>query len=417
VSTDPPAGKARACNRLQLKVTVRNEGDAPASRLRAVTSSTNKLFDGHELVFGKVEPRGSASWTVPIDIRDAPTRVDDVTLNFEEGNGNPPPPFTFPMSIQGVERPTFAYGYQLVDDGVGNQDGKAQRGEQVRLFVTVRNTGKGPSFRTITTLTNLSGVGIFIRKGMFVLDRLNPGETKTASFTFDLQQAYAQPTFKLELTVYDDALREFVTDKLEFPVAEAEPGLQPGSGTVRVNAARGVFRAWPANDAPTVGSAPRGAGFVVTGRTSGWYRVLVAPQRPAFIAASAVTPGGAATPAKFVPRWQVTPPKLVLKVPSYATGGNTIHVDGVASDETRVTDVFIFVRNPDAKIEGRKVFYRSNSASKNPRELRFDAEVPLWPGANYVTVHARESEEVQAQDTVVIFRKTAALAGTRSSRR
>ena len=64
------------------------------------------------------------------------------------------------------------------------------------------------------------------------------------------------------------------------------------------------------------------------------------------------------------------------------------------------------MRNPDAKIEGRKIFYRSNSASRQPKELRFTTDVPLWPGANYVTVHARESEEVQSQDTVVIFRKS-----------
>ena len=75
------------------------------------------------------------------------------------------------------------------------------------------------------------------------------------------------------------------------------------------------------------------------------------------------------------------------------------------------------LRNPDAKIDGRKVFYRSNTAAKNGRELRFESDVPLWPGANYVTVHARENEEVQAQDTLVIFRKPASLAGAKSSRR
>jgi carboxyl-terminal processing protease len=418
VTTEPTVGKAKACHRLQIKVTARNDGDAPTAHLRAISSSTNKLFDGHEFVFGKVEPHSSVTWTVPVDVRDAPTRVDDVTLKFEEANGNVPPPYSFPMSIQGVERPTFAYGYQVIDDVQANQDGKIQRGEQVRLLMKVRNTGKGTSFRTITTLSNLSGVGIFIRKGMFILDKLAPGETKTASFTFDVQPSYTQPSFKLELTVYDDALREFVTDKLEFPVAEADTPPQAAQGTVRVSVGKGVFRAWPAPDAPVVGNAPRGAGFQVTGRTDkGWYRVLVAPQRPAFISAKNVTPGGAATPNKFVPRWQVTPPKLALHVASYATTAASMRIDGVATDESHVADVFVFVRNPDAKIEGRKVFYRSNTAAKNGKELRFDTEIPLWPGANYVTVHARENEEVQAQDTVVIYRKPASLAGTKSSHR
>lgn len=408
VVAEPNGGKARACRRMQIKVTVKNEGDAPSNRLRAISSSSNKLFDGHEFVFGKVEPKGSRTWSVPIEVRDAPTRVDDVTLSFQEQNGNAPAPHTFPLSIQGVERPTFAYGYQLIDDVQGNLDGRVQRGESVRLLVKVRNTGKGVSMRTITTVSNLSGAGIFIGKGLFNLDRLAPGEAKNAAFTFDVQPSYAESTFKLELTVYDDALREYVTEKLEFRIFEPGEAPQTATGTVRVASARGVFRSWPGDDGPTVGWAPRGASFAVVGRTQGWYRVTVAPGRPAFIAAKHVTPGGAATPQKFVSRWQVTPPKLTLKVPTHATSEGKIRLEGVASDETRVADLFIFVRNPEAKIEGRKIFYRSNGSSKQNKELRFSAEVPLWPGANYVTVHVRENEEVQAQETVIIFRKAPA---------
>ena len=78
---------------------------------------------------------------------------------------------------------------------------------RIRLFVKVKNTGKGTAFRTITTLKNLSGVGIFIRKGRFILNKLSPGETKTASFWLDVQNAYAMSRFKVELTVYDLAGR------------------------------------------------------------------------------------------------------------------------------------------------------------------------------------------------------------------
>ena len=158
---------------------------------------------------------------------------------------------------------------------------------------------------------------------------------------------------------------------------------------------------------PTRWASPRrGAGFTVDRPVPGWYRVLVAPDRPAFVAAKDVTPGGTPTPTGSRSRWQVTPPKLTLQVPTYATAGNT-HAGSRAtpSDDTRVSDLFIFVRNPDAKIARRKVFYRSNTKSGHPRALSFATDVPLWPGANYVTVHARENEDVQSQETVVIFRK------------
>jgi carboxyl-terminal processing protease len=391
---------------MQIKVTVRNDGDAPTSRLKAVSSSTNKLFDGLEFVFGRIEPGGSRTWSVPTEVRDAPTRIDDIVLRFQEQNGNAPSPFSFPLGIQGLERPSFAYSYQLIDDVQGdNLDGRVQRGEQLRLFVKVKNTGKGTSFRTLTTLTNNSGVGVFIRKGQFVLGEMAPNETKTASFTFDVQTAYSEPTFKLELMVYDDALREYVTDKLEFKIAGSQDPPQAASGTLRINTRRTAFRTWAADDAPIVGWAQRGAGFTAVGRYTGWYRVLVAPDRPAFVAAKDVTPGGTPTPQKFISRWQVTPPKVVVRVPAYATSGKSMRIDGYATDETRVSDLFVFVRNPDAKIDGRKIFYRSNGGARQQRELRFNVDVPLWPGANYVTVHARESEEVQSQETVIIFRK------------
>ena len=58
--------------------------------------------------------------------------------------------------------------------------------------------------------------------------------------------------------------------------------------------------------------------------------------------------------------------------------------------------------NRTAKIDRRKVFYRSNRKSTNPAAQTFDADIPLWPGANIVTVVARESTQVQSQQTIVV---------------
>jgi carboxyl-terminal processing protease len=96
-----------------------------------------------------------------------------------------------------------------------------------------------------------------------------------------------------------------------------------------------------------------------------------------------------------------------VSVPTYVTREATMRISGSATDEKRVQDLFIFVRNPDAKIRPRKIYYRSNGSTKDPKVLAFEAKVPLWPGANYVSVHVRENEDVQANETVVIFRKKA----------
>ena len=405
VTTTPPGGKADACRELKLKVTVHNDGTGPASQLMAVSDSSNRSLKGHEFVFGKIEPGMSRSWEVPVKVRDSPTRLDDVTLNFTEANKNVPAPYTFPFSIRGADRPVFAYSYQIVDDLKGNKDGEVQRGESVRLFVRVRNSGKGQSIRTITSLKNLSGEGIFLRKGRFALGKLDSGKSKSASFTLDVRRSYTESTFKVELTVYDDGLREYTSEKLTFKVAKSKAAPARSKGFVRINAHKASFRAWAAAKAPVVGWGARGSVFRVLGKTGSWYRVLAASFRPAFIAAKDVTPGGAAGRGAFLPRWQVTPPKLVLNIPSYSTSDKRMKITGTITDETRVTDAFIFVRNPTAKVDGRKVFYISNLKGKDPRRLNLSTSIPLWPGANYVSVHARENEDVQTSETVVIFRK------------
>ena len=45
-----------------------------------------------------------------------------------------------------------------------------QRGESVRLHVTVKNSGTGKALDTTAQLRNLSDEGVFINKGRFDLD-------------------------------------------------------------------------------------------------------------------------------------------------------------------------------------------------------------------------------------------------------
>ena len=283
--TTQPKGKSfRACEETKLKITVRNKGDVTISRLHGMTESAAGAFDDHELVFGKLKPGEERSWEVPVRMRDAPTRFDQIGVRFTDAAGHVFKTHEFQLETKGVPRPVFAYSYQLIDDIGGNNDGRAQRKEQLRLFVKVRNTGKGKSFRTVTSLKNLAGRGIFIRKGRFVLGELKPGQSKTASFTFDLEESFAEDKFRLELSVHDDGLREAVTDKLDFPVHGDGPAPDAESGVVRVSKER-ELRAWPAAAAPVVGTVARGSVLSVLGKTDRWYRVIAESGRPAFIRA------------------------------------------------------------------------------------------------------------------------------------
>jgi hypothetical protein len=70
----------------------------------------------------------------------------------------------------------------------------------------------------------------------------------------------------------------------------------------------------------------------------------------------------------------------------------------------------VFVSNRAAKVERRKVFYRSNRGAAQPTSQTLDAEVPLWPGTNVVTVVARESPTVLSSKTIVVERTDPRIA-------
>jgi carboxyl-terminal processing protease len=62
-----------------------------------------------------------------------------------------------------------------------------------------------------------------------------------------------------------------------------------------------------------------------------------------------------------------------------------------------VRDVYIFVGS-------RKVYYQSNRGAAEPTKQHFEATIPLRPGTNYVTVVARESNEVASHKSFIVRR-------------
>ena len=121
--------------------------------------------------------------------------------------------------------------------------------------------------------------------------------------------------------------------------------------------------------------------------------------RPAFVASADVAPGGTVH-GSFLPAWQVTPPVLTVSAPTVVPG-NTVHIKATASDDTEVKDVYIRVWNRDSKLPPKKVFYLPNRSDKT--HLAFETDVPLWPGSNLVQVFARETNEIQSVQTVVVL--------------
>jgi carboxyl-terminal processing protease len=406
VSTDRPGNRVAAGGSVTLKATVRNEGSGPARQLRAKVKSDYFLFDERELVFGKVGPGETKTAELVIKVpKDALTQVDDLKLDFAEAHNARVEQAGLKVQIDGLPRPVFAYTYQLIDDLQGNLDGQIERGEHVRVLVTVKNLGPGRSYRTQTSIKNNSGPGVFIHKGRFRIDNLAPGQTKQVAFDFEVLPELADDTVQVELAVGDQTLHEYINEKLKFPVVATGKVPQPATGMVSALKDHTELRSAPLGDAPVLGYANHNATFKLTGRTSDFARVEIEPGRPAFVAAAAIKPaGGASHVSTFEPMWMVSPPVLAVAQPALETPEGKVHLKGSVKDERRVSDVYIIVQNRSAKVEIKKVFYKSNRNGQDPKKLDFDADVPLWPGENYVVIVARENPQVQSRQTLVVLR-------------
>src|SRR6185369_15346457 len=168
VETDRPDGDVRAGEPMALKVTVKNNGKAPAFRVRATTKSDNWVLDNKELIFGKINPGQSRTATAPLGgcevegrkpgtsapvATNAPrvckipketvTRSDGIKVKFDATGGHAPADAEMRTTIRGLDRPVFSYAYQIADNRGGNGDGRVQRGEAVTMYLTVKNVGRG----------------------------------------------------------------------------------------------------------------------------------------------------------------------------------------------------------------------------------------------------------------------------------
>ncbi len=422
VETDRPQNEGVPGEPLNLKLTVTNKGKEPLYRLAAMTKSDNAMFDNKELVVGKLEPGKSRTVTAPLGWceiegkkvgstaplpkdaprvcripKDALSRNDGISIRFEEARGRAPAPAELRVGVKALERPTFAYSYQIVDNKKGNGDGRIQKGEEVTMYVTVTNVGRGRAYETQANLRNLSGDGILLHEGRFDVSNLKPGESKKVTFTFEVRSELADPEAKVELSVADRELRETIVEKVRIPIAPPAT-VVAGSGAVKGKAGGAVLLESPDGTARVVGKLPQGVAAAVAGTSGDYKKVTLAEGRYAFVRASEVEDGGSPTPTvAFEDVLTRFPPAIEIQNPVLVTRDAHVTLKASASDTERLLDAYVVVGS-------RKVFYRSNRNGQDPKKMSFEAELPLRPGVNVVAVIARETPDSVGRKVVVIRR-------------
>jgi len=413
VSIAPGASKDfKAGEKVLWTVTVENKGDAPFRRLRAHTVvDKNPLLDRREFVFGTIRPGERRSFTVPIKVpKGMDTRRDEVTLHFEDDAGKAPPDVTTTFGIVEIPKPAFAFSVQIEDRATGNGDGLAQRGETFTFRVDVRNSGLGASGdKTYVALKNLGDEKLFIRKGREVVGALRPGESKSATLEVELKRGSKSATLPVRVTIVDEKMDEYVSEKLELPVAADEPAAAPARGAVRIEVAEAILRSGASREADPVATARKGAVLPVDARVGEFWRVEWQKGRFAFAADSDVRRSKGARSGTVAAAWQREPPRIALTPDPFrgapVVEGDSLRLQGSASVPAsvdgsggRLRDVFVYVNE-------QKVFFKVVPESAGASKLEFSTELPLEPGNNLVTVFAREDEEFQTRRSMVVYRR------------
>jgi carboxyl-terminal processing protease len=420
VETDRPDNDVIAGEPMSIRVSVTNKGSAPLYRLHAVTKSDNAMFDNKELIFGKLEPGKTRTATAPLGWcdtegrkigstaplpkdaprvcrvpRDALTRADGIKIKFEEARGRAPSDSEARVTIRALERPVFAYTYQIADNRKGNGDGRVQRGEGFTMYLTVKNMGKGRSYETQANLRNLSGDGLLLHEGRFDISNMQPGESRKVAFTFDVEPQLADREAKVELSIADRDLRENVVEKVRMPIAEPAP-VTAASGTMRAKAnGADLFQA-PEPTARVFGRLPPGIAAQVIANVGDFVKLSLGNNRFGFARAVDLDSGGTASgPVAFDESMAHAPPRIEVSAPALATREPTMVIKGSAHDDRKLLDAYIFVGS-------RKVFYRSNRNGPDPKSMAFETSVPLRAGVNVVTVVARETPDTTGRRVFVI---------------
>ena len=401
------ASTIKAGNELDVTATVKNTGTGTAYRVLPRIQADDNQFEDVELPIGKLGPGESKSFTAKIKLpMDASDRVDRLAVEVHESHNAIAHVTPAELHVVSLPQPVFAYSWQLVDDG--NGDGLVQRGEKMHLEVTVKNTGAGPSTAnddgSTVLLRNATGDGVLLDKSRFAIGVLAPGQSKDFDFPLATDSTLQGDEVVLELMAYDSNLEVESRDKLHFKLHPAVLG-HDVHGTVAVRAPIAIH-AGADVDSSLVGTARSGASYAVMGSYGAWTKVKLdaAGTKVGFLPSSAVFAAGGAPAASYVPYWNSTPPQIALDAKTLTTGSDTFKLVGNVTDDAHLEDVYVFVANASARVEAKKVFYRSNRGGKDGRSLQFTADIPMSPGSNAVTVVARESSEVRSQKTVFVYR-------------
>jgi carboxyl-terminal processing protease len=399
VKVTPENPKANAGDKPEISVEVENTGSEALYRLMATTKSDNPVFDDKELIFGKLMPGEKRSWKTTFEIpKWTLTREDRVSLKFEDANKSQIPDFKFTADTFGLQRPLYSFNYEIVDDGrfgsSGNGDGIPEPGEVIAFHTKVKNIGQGTSEKTILTLKNNSGDKIYLEKGRAEFENIAPGETRDATFTFNVKNT--DEPLDLELQIVDDVFKEGLIGKAIIP------GKSDGSSFVKKDSAVSVpeadtpIRGGGYKEAPVIALTEPGAVFSGLGQNDDWVKIKIGEDSAGWINKSKVklsTPGSMSGPSGS-PLYKETfeaPPVISVKGVPVSTTSSVITLNGDVNDKDGIELVSVFIGDDKVAL----------LPSTKP-DVPVSVKLKLDNDVNLITIIAKDSNGLLSKQSFVV---------------
>ncbi|MFC1657105.1 S41 family peptidase [Candidatus Moduliflexota bacterium] len=220
-----------AGSKSKLEVSVKNEGKKPVFQVWGDMDSENPLLKNVAFAFGQIGPGEERLWSAEIDVpKSADDRWDTVTMNLKTSTADDAGSFTGGVLTRSGPLPSFAYDYRLTDENSDSPsrsgDGIIEKGERVRLLLTVTNVGDEASPVVDVNLHADEKEKFYLDEVRHRLEGLQPGESREVPLSFRLLEAKEGGEVEVRITLSDREHGKFFADSLKFQTGKSYPSSQ-----------------------------------------------------------------------------------------------------------------------------------------------------------------------------------------------
>jgi carboxyl-terminal processing protease len=401
VTTSSDDDTVKAGDKVKITAKLTNRGKKALHRLKAVTSSDNRVLDDKEFIFGKLKPGESKEWTVEVVLpENAPSRYDQISFQVSGPNDVFGKKFATSLRSVGRDRPQFAFAYEVVD---ASGDGVLQKGEEVTFRTIVKNVGQADSKETMVYLKSLAGEAVYLQKGRVTIDGIKKGEEKVAEFSFNVKGVPENDEVKFEIDVFDNVFRDFVHKKIKLPFAATKDEVKDAKGVVKVKKGPAKIFLAASSKSDVAAMAKTDATLPVVAELEDWVKVDLGRRKAWIQKAMVVHDTSAKTKLSGVTqRHQFQSPQVELNPATMMTSKDAVSLEGSVQDDSSIKDYYIYVfnRSDATNVNTRKLEYTKVDGT----EAKIASNIPLFKGMNRISIVARDEDGMQTTQDAYVYR-------------